>query len=144
MEKTFKNGEILEIVDKLSDPNSLLNTSDPTKKLSVKILWKIDGNFRKLRDIAQRVYEKRATIENIFSDDSKSEEVSISEETGETVRRVKPEYLKDFHSQLNELLEIENTIDLEYVPISAFDEISLVPSDFISIRFMIDGDEGGI
>lgn len=130
----LNNSEIQAIVRNLSDQNSLLNSNDQTKKVAFSILWRLDGNFRKLSDISSRVDDEINKINSKYLDDK----YSYDDEGG---RRVKPEYLNDYNSSISEVLSTENEIEISTVTFSELDKYDLVPSDFQSIRFMIEEDD---
>jgi len=136
MNKNLKNYEIEQIVNSFRSPDSLLNTTDSSKKLPIKILWKIDGNFRKLEEIEKRIEEKRITIQNDFATDEKSEE--YTQEDGNVIRKVKDAYLNDFRNQLEELAQIDNEVDIAMISLEDIENFDMVPADFTSIRFMIE------
>ena len=131
----LRNFEIEGIVKSLSNPNSLLYTDDPTKKLPVSVLWVMDENMDKLRSISTRIQKKRDEIERGYADDDHS--FTIDSEDG-PVRRVKDEYLKEFSSQINELMNIENEIEISAIDVNKLSDFSLIPSDYRSIRFMLE------
>lgn len=128
----LKNFEIREILNTLSKPNSLVNSSE---KMPIKILWVIDGNLRKLSEIAKRIDEKQEQINQNYSTDEKSEPAIF--ENGEMGRKIKIEFLQEYQNEVNELMNIENEIDIETLSIDIFNNIELSPAEFNSIRFML-------
>ncbi len=132
----LRNFEIEGIVKVLDNSESLLNTSDPTKKLPISVLWTMDENMTKLREIASRINKKREEIQGEYADDEHS--FTETQEDGSMVRKVKEEYLKEFIEKMNELMSIENEINIKPIMIETIADCSLVPSDYRSIRFMLD------
>lgn len=127
------NYEIKNIADALMKPDSLLYSSE---KLPIKILWVIDGNLQKLNDIKKRINDKQEEINQEYNNDEKSELTTF--ENGELGRKVKPEFLKEYQDQINELMLIKNDVDIETLSIDVFENILLSPSEFGSIRFMLE------
>ena len=127
------NYEIKNIADSLMKPDSLLYSSE---KLPIKILWVIDGNLQKLNDIKKRIDDKQEEINQEYNNDEKSELTTF--ENGELGRKVKPEFLKEYQDQINELMLIKNDVDIETLSIDVFENILLSPSEFGSIRFMLE------
>ena len=128
----LKNFEIQDIINTLSGENSLINSS---QKMPIKILWKIDGNLRKLKEFAIRIDEKQTEINQTYSTDEKSENLTL--DNGEEVRKVKEEFLQEYQTEINDLMNIENDVDIETLSINDFNNIELSPTEFGSIRFML-------
>ena len=133
------NYEVESIVKTLSDPGSILNTDDSSKKLPIGILWKIDENVERLYAISNRIQKKRAEIEQKYIDDEHSEDVTL--DSGEVIRKVKAQYFNEFNSALKELMGIKNEIEISPIEISDLEEYSFVPKDYRSIRFMLNNDK---
>lgn len=132
----LKNFEIREIISALAGQNSLINS---TEKMPIKILWVIDGNLNKLKEIAERIDQKQEEINQSYNTEEKSE--SCFFENGEEGRRVKDEFLSEYRDEINELMLIENEIDIETLSIDDFNNIALSPAEFGSIRFMLVNNE---
>jgi len=136
MKKTFKNYEIENILSVLNSPDSLLHTSDPNKKLSVKILWKLSNNFDEFRKVYEKINQMREEINQEYISDEKSEEV-IDEETGQMLRKVKDEYFKEYTQKIKELMDIDNELEISGLPLDDIENLAMTPADFNSIKFMI-------
>ena len=131
----MSNYEIVDILNTLYSSESLINSRDPDKKLSVAILWKINGNIKTLKAIQERISEAEQKInDNYFT-----EEKSLEKDDG--YREIKPEYQAEFLKKKQELMNIKNEVNLSMIKLSDISEIQLVPSDFMSIAFMIAEDE---
>lgn len=139
--KTIKlrNYEIEGILKILNNPNSILYTDAPEKKLPVSVLWCMDENTEKLRNIETRINKKRDEIEQDYVDDEHS--YIDTDENGITSRRVKPEFAKEFGNRMTELMNIENEVEIKPIMIETLSEYSMIPSDYRSIRFMLDKEE---
>ena len=132
----LSNFEISNIVEILMDSQSIINTSDPEKKLPIEVLWKIDENLEKLMNINSRIKKKRNEIEQEYINDECSYIDTL--ESGEQIRRIKKEYFKEFNEKIMELMQIQNEIEINPVEIKTLKNYLLVPKDFRSIRFMLD------
>lgn len=133
----LKNFEIREIINALTGQNSLIYS---TEKMPIKILWVIDGNLTKLKEIAQRIDQKQEEINQSYNTEEKSENFTF--ENGEEGRRVKEEFLQEYREEINELMMIENEVNIETLSIDDFNNISLSPAEFGSIRFMLEENKG--
>ena len=131
---TFSNYEIDSIVKNLDSPDSILSTDDPERRLPISALWVMETNLDKMRDIARKIAKERERIEIPFSDDEHS---SLVEEEGQTVRKIKDEYVEDFQKQITELLNIQNEIEIGLVDVNILERFSVTPRDFRSIKFML-------
>lgn len=132
----LRNFEVEGIVNTLEKRDSLLYTNDPEKKLPVSVLWIMDENMDRLREIVSRIQKKREEIQSEYADDDHS--FNETQEDGSIIRKVKNEYVKEFMGKMNELMSIENEINIKPIMISFLENRSLVPSDYRSIRFMLD------
>lgn len=126
---TLKNFEVIEILRKLNQPDSIINST--TVKYPVSFLWKVNGNLKKLFEIEQRIVAEEQKINDAYS----TEEKAIQDESG---WQVKEEYRQDFINEKNELFEIENEIDVDMVNVSEIEQLDFSPSDFRSLLFMIE------
>ena len=101
------------------------NENKPLSELPMKTQWAIKKNMDKLNPISQSFFTFREEAENElrqeYATDEKSEDVT-NEETGETTRQVKTEYMEDYQTKINELniklTEIvaeKNEIDLDTI-----------------------------
>ncbi len=135
-EKILKNVEIERILMDLDRPDSIKNTTDSDKKLPIRILWKIETNYKTLKEIGDRIVEKRDTINKDYSSDEKSMEDTDPE--GVPVRRVKPEFIEDWRSELNDLLGVENAVTIDPILLEDIESLDMVPGDFSSISFMVE------
>lgn len=132
---TLKNYEIINILNSLYGEDSLINSKDPDKKLPVKILWKINGNIKTLKGIQERIQEEESKINEDYFNDEKSE---MSAEGGQII---KEEYRAEFINKKNELMSIENEVNLSMINLNEIENLDFVPSDFMSIEFMIEDNE---
>ena len=135
---TFNNYEIDAIVRNLDDPNSILATDDPERRLPINVLWVMETNLDKMRTIAQKILREREKIEASFSDDEHSE---IYEADGQSGRKVKDKYITEFQKLLSELMEIQNEIEIGLVDVATLERFSMTPRDFRSIKFMLTDSE---
>ena len=134
--KTLKNFEIVDILNKLSEPDSLINSTSPDKKLPISILWKINGNVKVLREILIRVQEEEQKInDEYFNNDDKS---FVNDEG---LKEINLEYKDEFISKKNELFSIENEIEISMINLNDLIGVNFIPADFQSIEFMIAEDE---
>ena len=134
--KTLKNFEIVDILNKLSEPDSLINSSSPDKKLPISILWKINGNVKVLKEILTRIQEEEQKInDEYFNNDDKS---FVNDEG---LKEIKFEYKDEFISKKNELFSIENEIEISMINLNDLIGVNFIPADFQSIEFMIAEDE---
>lgn len=136
---TLYNYEVNNIVEALRNPQSIMYTNDPEKKLPISVLWKMDENFEKLQNIAIRIQKKREEIEMDYADDEHS--YIDDSEQGMGNRKVKEEYFEEFNKRLSELMSIQNAVDIDCIDIETLKDYSLVPRDYRTIRFMLDKDE---
>ena len=135
-EKILKNVEIERILMDLDRPDSIKNTTDSDKKLPIRILWKIETNYKALKEIGDRIAEKRDAINKDYSSDEKS--MDDTDPEGVPVRRVKPEFLEDWRSELNDLLGVENAVTIDPILLEDIESLDMVPGDFSSISFMVE------
>lgn len=136
MNKTIKltNGEINKIAILLSQPDSILNSKD--KKYPMQLLWNIDGNFEKIKGIAEKYRKADIEIRQKYVDDEYSVEIKTPE--GNIDRRLKPEFVSQFSSELEELAEVENEITIATIPFEKLEDYEFSGVDIQSIKFMID------
>lgn len=132
---TLKNYEIINILNSLYREDSLINSKDSDKKLPVKILWKINGNVKKLKEIQERIQEEENEINEDYFNDEKSE---MNAEGGQII---KEEYRAEFINKKNELMSIENEVNLSMIDLNEIENLDFIPSDFMSIEFMIEDNE---
>ena len=128
------------------------NENKPLTELPIKIQWIIKKNIKKLEPISQNFFSFREESEDIirqeYATDEKSEE-TINEETGETIRQVKSEFITEYQNRVNELnqklteIVLENndidldTIDLETIIEENGDKfINLTVEDLDALSFM--------
>ena len=77
--------------------------------LSVKTLWSLRKNMKKIAETVDSFNELKASLENElqeeFFNDEKSEEITVKGENGEDTpaRKVKDEYFNDYQKKINEL-----------------------------------------
>ena len=135
-EKILKNVEIERILMDLDRPDSIKNTTDSDKKLPIRILWKIETNYKALKEIGDRIVEKRDAINKDYSSDEKS--MDDTDQEGVPVRRVKPEFIEDWRSELNDLLGVENAVTIDPILLADIESLDMVPGDFSSISFMVE------
>ena len=135
-EKILKNVEIERILMDLDRPDSIKNTTDSDKKLPIPILWKIETNYKALKEIGDRIVEKRDAINKDYSSDEKS--MDDTDQEGVPVRRVKPEFIEDWRSELNDLLGVENAVTIDPILLADIESLDMVPGDFSSISFMVE------
>jgi len=136
MTKKFTNIEVEEIISKLDAPDSICNTKDPSKKLSIKLLWKIETNRKRLATISEQMHTMRDSIIASYSTDEKSVEETL--ESGEVIRKVKSEYLEDWQNELKELGLVENDVEIDTISITEIENLDMVPGDFATIKFMVE------
>lgn len=136
---TLYNYEINGIVENLVKPQSIMYSNDPEKKLPISVLWRMDENMEKLQGIVNRIRAKREEIEQEYVDDEHSATVTL--ESGEVVRQIKDEYHKEFNKRLQELMTIKNEVEISCINVDELEGYSLIPSDYRSIRFMLDKED---
>ena len=136
MQTTLKNIEIETIVNSLDSSTSIRNSSDPAKKLPIKLLWKIEKNYKTLRSLVDQLHAMRDTIVSKYSTDEKSVEETL--ESGETIRKVKPEFLDEWRTELEELAQVENDVEIDTISITEIENLDMVPGDFATIKFMVE------
>lgn len=129
--KILKNYEIVDILKELNDPDSIINSKSSDTKLSVKILWTISGNIKKLNDILDLIQEQEQAINDSYFNEDKSEV------NDEGLYVVKSEFRNDFIKEKNDLMVIENEVELSMINLSDIQDFNFRPSDFMSINFMI-------
>lgn len=77
--------------------------------LSVKTLWALRKNMKKISEITDYFNEFKENLENELKDeffnDEKSEEAIVKDENGQDVhaQKVKDEYLQEYQNKINEL-----------------------------------------
>jgi hypothetical protein len=134
---TLKNIEIKNILDGLNSEKSIVK-SDTT--LPINILWEIDKNHKKLSSIGEKIEERTNTIQQKYSSDECSTEVK-DENDNVIGRKVKPEYMSNFLTEINDFMILENEVEIGTIKISDLSTLSLSGKDFQSIKFMIDDDD---
>ena len=134
MKRTIEmtNMEIVNVIQTLNSPDSLINSNDPEKKLPVSLLWTINGNIKSLKVIFDRIHEEELKINQAYFNDKKSE---INEDG---VQEIKMEFREEFLKEKNDLFAIKNDVDVTIIPLDSIKDFKLTPSDFNSISFMID------
>lgn len=135
MKKTIEmtNMEIVNVIQTLNSPDSLINSNDPGKKLPVSLLWTINGNIKSLKVIFDRIHEEELKINQAYFNDEKSDPINE-----EGVQEIKLEFREAFLKEKNELFAIKNDVDITIIPLDSIKDFQLTPSDFNSIGFMID------
>lgn len=128
---TLKNYEIVDIIKRLNADDSLINSTSQDKTLPIRILWKINGNVKALRDIFDRIHDEEEKIDREYFNEEKAEANDIGGYT------IKVEYRAEFTNKKDELFNIENTVDVEKINISELESFNFVPGDFKSIEFML-------
>ena len=132
---TLTNFEIDSIVRNLESPESILFSDDPKKMLPISIMWKIDENFERIKNIHNRLQKRREQIEQKYADDEHSVIETIK---GQQVRKVKDKYAMDFGKELGELMSITNEVEIDPIMIDVFNDKAFTPKDYRTIRFMLD------
>lgn len=132
---TLTNMQVREILSKLTDPESIVNTKDTSKRLPVPILWKINGNIKVLKAIQDRIQEEDEKINSDYFNEEKSDKT----ENGQL--EIKPEFRTEFITKKEELYGIENALDLDVIKLDELSSFEFVPSDFMAIEFMITDEE---
>ena len=96
----MKNGEVIELYETL---NNLCN--DPTLKLSVPVGYMFAKNKERLRQEAVVIYDERRKI---IMEHGKLEGQDII---------VPKEYLDDVNKKIEQLMELENDVQVQQIPI---------------------------
>ena len=135
MKRTIEmtNMEIVNVIQTLNSPDSLINSNDSEKKLPVSLLWTINGNIKPLKVIFDRIREEELKINQAYFNDEKSDPINE-----EGVQEIKLEFREAFLKEKNELFAIKNDVDITIIPLDSIKDFQLTPSDFNSISFMID------
>lgn len=131
MTKTFKNLEIVNIINKLNDSDSLINSKNPDKKLSVAVLWKINGNLKALNTIYDRISEEEQKINAEYFNSKKSDTNADGQ------LEIKPQFREQFFKDKNDLMNIENEVEISMISLDELSAFNFIPADFLSIEFMI-------
>lgn len=134
MKRTIEmtNMEIVNVIQTLNSPDSLINSNNSEKKLPVSLLWTINGNIKSLKVIFDRIHEEELKINQAYFNDEKSD----MHEDG--VQEIKMEFREEFSKEKNDLFAIKNDVDITIIPLDSIKDFQLTPSDFNSISFMID------
>ncbi len=133
MKVTLNNYEIIALNDLLSAEDSILNNKN--NSLSIKILWTLDKNARKIFELNKSIQEMKQKIDMEFSDDTHSDE---AEDGG---RKVKPKFISEYHQKLMELYEIKEDIDFTPIHLKDLEAYEISSRDFQAIKIMIDENE---
>lgn len=133
--KTLRNYEIIDIANRLNNPDSIINSKDTDKKLPVRILWTINGNVKAIKSVLDRITEAEQKINEEYF----NEEKSNSTENGQL--EIKAEYRQEFIDKKKQLMEIENEVEITMIKLDELESFNFVPSDFASIEFMVTDEE---
>lgn len=134
----LKNYEIVNIVNALSETDSLLNSKEPSKRLGSFLLWDIDNNFSSLLTLAKKINEFRVNIDKIYSDNEHS--YTDTDENGNSIHRVKDEFIDEYKNEVETFMNKENEVSINMISINDLNGYDLIPSDFQSIKFMINNE----
>ena len=89
--------------------NQIRADKNKLNDLSVKTLWALRKNMKKISEITDYFNEFKDNLENELKDeffnDEKSEEAIVKDENGQDVhaQKVKDEYLQEYQNKINEL-----------------------------------------
>ena len=108
----MKNGEVIELYETL---NNLCN--DPTLKLSVPVGYMFAKNKERLRQEAVVIYDERRKI---IMEHGKLEGQDII---------VPKEYLDDVNKKIEQLMELENDVQVQQIPIELLDHYEFSMKD---------------
>ena len=133
--KTLRNYEIIDIANRLNNPDSIINSKDTDKKLPVRLLWTINGNVKAIKSVLDRITEAEQKINEEYF----NEEKSNSTENGQL--EIKAEYRQEFIDKKKQLMEIENEVEITMIKLDELESFNFVPSDFASIEFMVTDEE---
>lgn len=131
MIKTLKNLEVLNIL------SGLQNSDIKTKQMTVPFLWALKVNMNKLTEVSTMYDESRKTLCDNYSTDDKS--FIESDENGNEMRKIKPEYQNDWINDNNELLNQETEFDFKTVDVESLSNVTMSPAEFeLLSQFMFD------
>lgn len=108
----MKNGEVIELYETL---NNLCN--DPTLKLSVPVGYMFAKNKERLRQEAVVIYNERRKI---IMEHGKLEGQDII---------VPKEYLDDVNKKIEQLMELENDVQVQQIPINLLEHYEFTMKD---------------
>lgn len=131
MLRKLKNSEVVEIYKALKDEESILYSSDPDKKLPIRILWAIDGNLRLIESSFNRIRDLEIAINDEFFTEEKCDK------RDDGVLELKQEFRQAYADKKKELFSIEEEYDLKLIIIDDLEGFNFTPKDFSSIRFML-------
>lgn len=111
------------------------------KNLPIRMQWDMRKNITRLSVIRDAYNEFYRELQEKYMDDEHSEDAN--DENGNTIRIVKPAYLKEFGNAHNELLGTENEIEIRQFNIDEFgDETMISLADMYRLSmFIIDDGE---
>ena len=115
MLKTIKTYEAIELLSNLSTI-----TNDVNRKLPGNIAWAISRTCRKLRTIENDFKQvQQDKFELMYSEKKAIDHVN---ESGQTIRTILPEYMKEYADYINEIAVADVDIDIQGIDSVAFEK----------------------
>ena len=130
MKVTLSNYDVITLDALFNKSENILN--NPEKFLSIKFLWALENNVSKIREAANNIRDFKQKIDEQYISDEYS---TIDEE--KQMRRVKPEYLREYSDKINSLYAETSDFDFKPIYIEDIEDKDISGEDFQSIKVML-------
>mgnify|MGYP006989001954 CR=1 FL=1 len=119
--------------------NDILNNNETfrgiyEKPMSARTAFKVARLIRELEK-ENNTFDK-SRIDIIMKYAERDEEGNVIEGNGQV--QIAPEYLDDFHNELNDLLNTEITVNAEKLSVEDFDNMQLTPKQILDLEKFIE------
>jgi len=118
---TLSTLEILNIVSWYKEKRQ--DEKKPLGALPLKIQWELKKNIDKISPIADSYMNFKQEIENKLQEEYATDEKSMIDESDNTVRKIKDEYIAEYQKEIAEMTEKLNEILIEQneIEMNSFD-----------------------
>ena len=132
---TMKTIDALNLLYWVESEESFWNKT----KLPIKLQWDMKKNIDTLSEIRNTYNEFYGKIQQKYSDDKYSKEVT--QENGQVERVVKDEFISEFNNELNDILVTDNEVRIRQFNIEDFGSVDIDKKDMDMLSFFITEEE---
>lgn len=132
---TMKTIDALNLLYWVESEESFWNKT----KLPIKLQWDMKKNIDVLSEIRNTYNEFYGKIQQKYSDDKYSQEVT--QENGQVERVVKEEFISEFNNELNDILVTDNEVRIRQFNIEDFGSVDIDKRDMDMLSFFITEEE---
>ena len=132
---TIKTFDALNLLYWVESEESFWNKT----KLPIKLQWDMKKNIDTLSEIRNTYNKFYGKIQQKYSDDKYSKEVTS--ENGQVERVVKEEFISEFNNELNDILVTDNEVRIRQFNIEDFGSVDIQKKDMDMLSFFITEEE---